>query len=415
MLRFLLFWFICIISSSLIQAQQTQSIDTTDINKIVGRILKTKPKPDSKKSGLALLPSISYNPSMGFLIGANITASMFIGDPKTTRMSTGTATAYFTSKGIINMQLRHNIFTNGDDWIFQGNFQASRMLVIDYGLGTSSLSKNDDGLNVDGYPIENANEAYPITFGLFRLNEKVYRQINKSLFIGGGINFDFHTNIKDEKLQVDSGKLTPHYNYSIEKGINPEHYFANGIMFNIQYNTKEHGNRSYGGMYADLVLRTNQKFLGSTLNAVQLITEFRKYWSLSSRNPEHVIAFWHLGTFNLSGDVPYLDLPATGTDLFNRSGRGYTIGRFRGPSHFYLESEYRFPISRNKLFSGVAFLNLQTASDGKNVNLFDQLEPAAGAGLRILFNKKSRTNICIDYAFGKYGSNGLFFGLNEVF
>jgi hypothetical protein len=396
-------------------AQEKQFRDTTDVNLIVSRILKSKPKEDSKKSGLALLPAIGYNPSMGFMIGANITASMYIGDPKTTRMSTGTATAYLTSKGIINLQLRHNIFTNGDDWIFQGNFQASRMLVIDYGLGTSSSSKSDESINVDGYPIENPKEAYPIKFGLIRFNEKVYRQVNKSLFIGGGINVDFHTNINDEKLQVDSGKLTPHYNYSIEQGINPDHYFANGIMFNIQYNTKEHGNRSYGGMYADLVLRTNQKFLGSTVNALQLITEFRKYWSLSSRNPEHVIAFWHLGTFNVAGNVPYLDLPGTSSDLFNRSGRGYTIGRFRGPSYFYLESEYRFPISRNKLFSGVAFLNFQTASDGKNINLFDQLEPAAGAGLRILFNKRSRTNICIDYAFGKYGSNGLFFGLNEVF
>jgi hypothetical protein len=397
------------------QAQEKQYHDTTDVNLIVSKILKSKPKPDSKKSGLALLPAIGYNPSMGFMLGANITASMYVGDPKTTRLSTGTATAYFATKGIINLQLRHNIFTNGDDWIFQGNFQAAKMLVIDYGLGTSPKSKSDEGVNVDGYPIENPKEAYPITFNLFRLNEKVYRQVNKSLFIGGGINFEYHAKIKDEKLQVDSGKLTPHYNYSVEKGINPGHYFANGITFNIQYNNKEHANRSFGGMYADLVLRTNQKFLGSTLNAVQLITEFRKYWSLSSRNPEHVIAFWHLGTFNLAGDVPYLDLPGTGSDLFNRSGRGYTIGRFRGPSYFYLESEYRFPISRNKLFSGVAFLNFQTASDGKNINLFDQLEPAAGAGLRILFNKKSRTNICIDYAFGKYGSNGLFFGLNEVF
>ena len=186
-------------------------------------------------------------------------------------------------------------------------------------------------------------------------------------------------------------------------------------MFNIQYNTKEHGNRSYGGMYADLVLRSNQKFLGSTLNALQLITEFRKYWSLSNRNPEHVLAFWHLGTFALSGDVPYLDLPGTGTDLYNRSGRGYTIGRFKGPSYAYFETEYRFPISRNKLFSGVVFVNLQTASDGEKINLFDRMEPAAGGGLRVLFNKKSRTNICIDYAFGRYGSSGLFFGLNEVF
>jgi hypothetical protein len=415
MFRFVNFLFVCTIIPSLILGQEKQYTDTTDVNQIIGRILKSKPKPDNKKSGLALLPALGYNPSMGFIIGANISASLYAGDPKTTRLSTGIATVQFTTKGIINFQLRHNIFTNGDDWIFQGNFQASRMLVFDYGLGTGPNAGSDEGLIVDGNPTNDPTNTFPIVFGLFRLNEKVYRQVSPSLFIGGGINFDFHNNIRDEKLQVDSGRLTPHYIYSIENGINPEQYFANGLTFNIQYNTKEHGNRSYGGMYADIVLRANQKFLGSTLNSLQLITEFKKYWSLSTRNPENVIAIWHIGTFNLAGTVPYLDLPATGLDLYNRSGRGYTIGRFRGPSYFYLESEYRFPISRNKLFSGVAFVNLQTASDGKNINLFDQLEPAAGGGLRILFNKRSRTNICIDYAVGIKGSNGFFFGLNEVF
>jgi hypothetical protein len=415
MFRIVYFFLFCVSAPSLIRGQEKQFNDTTDINAIISKILKSKPKPESKKTGLALLPALGYNPSIGFMFGANVAASMIIGDPKTTRMSTGTATVFFTTKGVINFQLRHNLFTNGEDWIFQGNFQASRMLIVDYGLGTSAKKNNDEGLNVDGYPIDNPVKSFPIIFGLFRINEKVYRQINKSLFIGGGINFDFHNNIRDEKLNVDSGILTPHYIYSIENGINPKQYFANGITFNIQYNTKEHGNRSYGGMYADVVLRANQKFLGSTLNALQLLTEFRKYWSLSARNPEHVIAFWHLGTYNLAGKVPYLDLPSTSYDLFNRSGRGHTIGRFRGPSYFYLESEYRFPISRNKLFSGVAFLNVQTASDGQKINLFDHLQPAAGAGLRILFNKKSRTNICIDYAFGRYGSKGLFFGLNEVF
>jgi len=47
--------------------------------------------------------------------------------------------------------------------------------------------------------------------------------------------------------------------------------------------------------------------------------------------------------------------------------------------------------------------------------LFNTIEPAAGAGLRILFNKKARTNICLDYARGRYGSSGFFFALNEAF
>ena len=43
------------------------------------------------------------------------------------------------------------------------------------------------------------------------------------------------------------------------------------------------------------------------------------------------------------------------------------------------------------------------------------MEPGAGVGLRILFNKYTRSNLCVDYGVGNYGSSGLFLGLNEVF
>ena len=408
---------ICIIYlcfSTSIQGQALTASDTLDLTGLMAKVFKKSSNGGSSK-GLAILPSIGYNPSMGFMLGANATASMYLGHTSDTRMSTAAATAFVTSKGIINLQLRHNVFSRGNKWMLQGNVQASKMLVIDYGLGIDATNGRSGDVNVMGYPLRNSVGSYPMSFGLFRLNEKVYRRINESLFIGGGINIDLHTGIKEEQLQADAGILTPHYTYSLEKGIDPKRYAANGVMFNIQYNTREHPNRSYGGMYADLVIRSNNKFLGSTLNSVQMITEFRKYFSLSDNNPEHILAIWHLGTYRLSGDVPYLDLSGTAGDLYNRSGRGYTIARFKGPSYVYLETEYRFPISRNKLFSGVVFTNMQTASDGRSVKLFDRLEPSGGGGLRILLKKQSRTNICIDYAFGRYGSSGLFFGLNEVF
>jgi len=63
----------------------------------------------------------------------------------------------------------------------------------------------------------------------------------------------------------------------------------------------------------------------------------------------------------------------------------------------------------------VLFTSFQTASDANNNGLFKYWEPAFGSGLRVLFNKKSRTNICLDYAKGKYGSSGMFFALNEAF
>ena len=83
----------------------------------------------------------------------------------------------------------------------------------------------------------------------------------------------------------------------------------------------------------------------------------------------------------------------------------------------YFETEYRFPLLRNSEFlGGVVFLNATTASSQKaDIHLFRYLDPAAGVGLRVMINKTSRANLNIDYAWGKYGAQGFYFGLNEVF
>ena len=145
------------------------------------------------------------------------------------------------------------------------------------------------------------------------------------------------------------------------------------------------------------------------------MTDFRKYFQLSKERPNHVSAFEYYRSYNLNGQLPYLDLPGTGKDAFSRSGRGYTNGYFKGNSYAYGEVEYRFPILRNQFLSGVAFANVQTVDDQVGNKLFKQYQPAAGAGLRVLFNKATRTNLCIDYAIGKFGQKGLFLGLNEAF
>jgi hypothetical protein len=38
-----------------------------------------------------------------------------------------------------------------------------------------------------------------------------------------------------------------------------------------------------------------------------------------------------------------------------------------------------------------------------------------GAGLRIKLNKRSRSNIALDYGFGAVGSRGFFLGASEAF
>lgn len=128
------------------------------------------------------------------------------------------------------------------------------------------------------------------------------------------------------------------------------------------------------------------------------------------------MAFWFMGNFSGSGDLPYLSLPALGYDQRGRAGRGYVQGRFRGPSMMYGEAEYRFPISPcGGIFGGVLFANLTTANSPENkIGLMEYIAPGYGFGFRLMADKKSRTNLQVDFGFGQK-SFGVYFGASETF
>ena len=60
------------------------------------------------------------------------------------------------------------------------------------------------------------------------------------------------------------------------------------------------------------------------------------------------------------------------------------------------------------------FLNASTFTEYPD-NRFERVNPGTGLGLRIKMNKKSNTNLCVDYGIGTGGSRGFAFNLNEVF
>jgi hypothetical protein len=114
------------------------------------------------------------------------------------------------------------------------------------------------------------------------------------------------------------------------------------------------------------------------------------------------------------GVAPFLDLPTTGGDV--RSGRGYSEGRYRGEHLVYGEMEYRGALTPNGLLGFVAFANTSTiGSVESGAKLFETYAPAAGVGLRVLLNKRSRTNLTTDWGWGKAGSRGFYLGIQEAF
>ena len=366
-------------------------------------------KPASEKSGITMMPNVAYNPSIGAQIGIKAVAGKVLGKEKSTLMSVAATSASATTKGILYFYISHNVFTSGNKWNLQGSLIAAKTVTPDFGLGIGTAAGSTELDEILSNP---GRTGYVLHAEFYNFRQKVYKQLFKGFFLGAGVSFDIRRNVIDKNT---SNELTPYNIYSDRYGFKRDSYTSNGLLFNAQYTTRDNQNRAYKGIHADLGIRANQSWMGSSRNALQLTSDFRKYWSLSRRNPEHVIAFWNFGSYVLSGKLPYLELPGTGKDPSGRSGRGYTIAYFKGPRYFSSEVEYRFPITKNKFLSGVTFFNIQSASDDLGTKLFDKWQPGGGGGLRVLFNKATRTNLCIDYAFGRYGKRGLFLGLNEAF
>jgi hypothetical protein len=128
------------------------------------------------------------------------------------------------------------------------------------------------------------------------------------------------------------------------------------------------------------------------------------------------LAIWMFTDLTTTGAPPYFDLPETVSDTYGRSSRAYQQGRYRGERLAYGEIEYRRMLTANGLLGMVAFANAATVTNlSAGEKLFDSYAPAVGGGLRLLFNKQSRTNFCVDMAFGKDGAKGLYFAIQDAF
>jgi hypothetical protein len=383
-----------------------------DFGDLTRNILHPKKKADTlhKGSGITIVPNIAANPTIGAQLGIKAVAGKKLGDDPNTLLSIAATSASYTSKGILFFYINHNIFTPGNKWNFQGNIVASKTVTPDYGLGIGQAENG--GTEADKVLADNAHKAYAIHSYFYNVREKAYKEVAKNLFLGGGMSFEVRRDIQNKDT---ANNATPSSVYNNQHGFPQDHYSANGFLFNVEYTSRDNPNRAYKGIYFDAGIRANQTWIGSTKNSVQFTTDFRKYFSLSKTNPETVLAFWNWGSYLLSGSIPYLELPGTARDGAFRSGRGYTAQYFKGTEFNDTEAEFRFPLLANKFISGVAFGSLQSANDEHGTKLFQVFQPGYGAGLRVLFNKATRTNLALDYAFGKFGNRGFFLNLNESF
>ena len=391
--------------------------------------LKTTQGPHKGQIYFAPLPALAVNPTFGFLYGVAASTSMFVGEPSNTRMSTSLGTLTYSTKKQFMFTFKTNVYLPKDNWILLGDWRYFKTSQPTYGLGTGPQSVKLAGHSIeyqDGMFTKPIDDAQMMEFQYIRFHETVFKKLKEYTYFGVGYHFDYHYNINDNLLDLDTtaGKeptITSHYAYTKKNEFNLEKYTLSGLSLNAMYDSRDNAATPYDGMYALMTFRYNPTFLGSSQSSSSLWVEFREYLKLSRQpQPSHLLAFWIYGNFQTSGHMPYLDLPALGWDQFGRSGRAYTQGRFRGENVMYSEMEYRVHLlgtKKNPDFMGaVAFINATTASnEHQDIKLFKYVDLGYGVGLRFMMNKTSRTNVTIDYAWGAYGAHGLFINVNETF
>lgn len=383
-----------------------------DFSDLTRSILHPKKKADSShnRSGITVVPNVAANPTIGAQLGIKAVAGRKLGSDPNTLFSIAATSASITTKGIIYFYLNHNLFTPGNKWNLQGNLVVAKTVTPDFGLGIGH--KISGGSHTDSVLADPTHKFYPIHSYYYNIREKVYKNVAKNLFVGAGLSFEIRRQITNKDT---ASNATPSSVYNNRHGFPQDRYSTNGFLFNVEYITRDNPNRPYKGIFFDVGLRLNQTWIGSTKNSAQITTDFRKYFSLSSSSPETVLAFWNWGSYLLGGSIPYLELPGTARDGTFRSGRGYTAQYFKGTRFNDTEAEFRFPILANKFISGVVFANMQTGNDEHGTKIFQVFQPGYGGGLRVLFNKATRTNLALDYAYGKFGNKGFFLNLNETF
>jgi len=360
---------------------------------ILGRPVNTEVETELRPGlSLTILPSLGYNPAYGAYFGASVAIGGWLGNPKTTSLSSGAAGATYSTEGQTSVQFRSDFYLPDNQWALKVDWRYLDTSQPTFGLGPDMAGRPE----------------YPMEFVLYRSYQTVYRRVSESpVYVGLGYHFDRYDEIHDTR--AEAGETTPYGTYMSGT---PSHTQSSALSANILIDTRDNSINASRGLFWNASLRAYDPWLKSDSLSQTLWSDFRSFTRLK-RNSPNVLAIWAYLWFTF-GQAPYLDLPAIGWDTYGRSGRGFVQGHMRGTNQAYLEFEYRMRFTRDGLWGGVLFGNLIGTTDADG-GAFSGMDKGIGGGLRVKFNKRTNTNLSVDAAFGQDTTPRVFLGLQEAF
>jgi outer membrane protein assembly factor BamA len=342
---------------------------------------------------IGVFPAIGYTLQTGFAVVVSANAVIYkkhrsakdsLSLPSTISMSIS-----YSQKSQVILPFQATLYFNNNKTILISDYRYLKYPTYTYGLGPNTTPA----------------DSTLLSYQYFKFHQSILFQIHPHVYIGAGYMLDYFWNLRQVYNQQTPSDFQKY-------GSTPTS-LSSGVSANFIRDTRDNTINAYKGDFINFVLAPRLKFLGSNTNWTSLLAEYRTYIRFPRSSP-NILALWSYNWFTFGGVPPYLMLPSTGWDKTFNTGRGYIQGRFRSNNMLDAEAEYRIQLTRNGLFGMVVFTNFESFSN-LNTWEFGTPAPAGGLGLRIKLNKYSRTNIAIDYGWGRQGSKGFFVNLGEAF
>jgi hypothetical protein len=376
-------------------ADTVATVPQRDAMDVIAKLLNKRVEPElsgTTSTGLkwAILPTFSYNPVYGVALGAMVSGAGQRGS-RSARYSNLAISGNYSTEGQLQAQVRGDVFSESGNILTKLDVRYLDTTRSTWGLGG----------------VDSNQQEFPMSFQLVRVYGTVYRRTSGPVFVGLGYHYDEFMNIEDDRAK--KGEVTPFTAYS---GTGVSRTVASGVSLNVLGDTRDNLVNPSRGYYLSMSFRNYLDALGSNKNWQEMWLEMRLYPHVPAPS-RNVLGFW-LYTWFTFGDAPYLNLPSNGWDTYGRGARGYLQGRIRGANQIYFETEYRRTLTRDGLWGAVVFVN-GTATTSPETNTFSRADMAAGAGVRMKFNKHTNANLTLDYGWGRDDSRGFFLGMTEVF
>jgi hypothetical protein len=389
------------------RAQQpaTAEPEQTDIREWIRRKRGQQPPAGTTaaapRSGTSIFvaPLVASKPSTGVIFGVGASIEFALGSRDTTYTSSVLPAASISTKGQYSVAARLLLFGPGNRWVVIGDNHERE---------TSQETRDPSSGTVDAGVVD-------ATFTSTRFMNTYLGRLPGALYAGMGLLYQRQRDVAPADPEADWAQ-SPYVEYSERFGFDLAGQASGGLSFVVRRDSRDNISDPGRGWYMDTTYRTYiEGFFGGASTWQSFTLDTRGYVKPSKLRNDRV-AGWAYVDVVTGGRAPYFALPATGTDPMGRSGRGYAEGRFRGDRLVYGEVEYRRPLRADGLVGAVVFLNATaTGSTFEDDPVFDDVALGGGFGFRLRLDKRSRTNVCLDFGWGRSGSRGVYIALAEAF